>query len=73
MICHNNKDDIENYEKNKIILNNNEPIIVAFWGMIRQEKYFEKVIKFFCNDKMFKVCIYGEGKSENLKYFCKIT
>ena len=60
VICHNNK-----YSSN-LILNRkkNKKIVLTFWGMIRHEDYFLRLISKISCDNRFEIAFYGLGYSK---------
>lgn len=69
VLCHNTYKDIS-YKKT-LKLSTERPILISYWGAVRQVEYNKKVCELFGNDKRFKFVYHGEGAYDELSQFCK--
>lgn len=69
VLCHNTYKDIS-YKKT-FKLSTERPILISYWGAIRQVEYNKKVCELFGNDKRFEFVYHGEGACDELSRFCK--
>lgn len=66
ILCHNNK---INYFSIKNNYHKQFPLRLTFWGMIRQYRYFYRLIDLFSNDSRFVVAFHGEGYVKQLQQY----
>lgn len=55
----------------KAKVSQNEPIRIAYWGIIRQVQYNKKICDLFGNDERFTLTYHGNGAYEELQDYCK--